>query len=245
MEQPSWSRTNKTSGAIAKQKSNTPEVGQREEFECKILMVRNQSKKIECLIEPINRKALSIKNVWFPLMITESDFAKSYGGVEAFNERPDKPVASFSYRSPNYSTGKIYIKTSEEIDLERATKSKNENLGEIILGFSKASESGRIVEKPSPNSNTAIVKENNKIQMNTDKSFMAIAENGISIGGPINFQSLPSDHSYGMMLKMQNPLLGLIPSTAVTPIPLYRLNLPTKAIGEAIALFSVAAKFLA
>ena len=243
-EQNVWSRQNKTSGFQAKQRNNIPEINLLTSLECRILEVRNASLKLECRVEIIRKPINVIDNVWFPLQMTDTEFAERYGSVTDFNELHEKPLGSFTFRSPSYSTGKVSFTTTSSSSVANASTTQNESLSEIVLGFSKATGKQKKVKKASKGSNTAFSIEDNKVSINTDKTFVEVSDKGISMGGPTNYQALPSENTYGMLLKMQNPMLGLIPSTLATPIPLYTFKIPTEQIGIAVQLFSVAAQFL-
>lgn len=243
-EQNIWSRQNKTSGFQAKQRTNIPELNLLTSLECQILEVRNTSLKLECRVEIIRKPINVIENVWFPLLITDAEFAEQYGTINDFNELDEKPIGSFTFRSPSYSTGKVSFARAQSASVNKMMESQNESLSEIVLGFSKATNKQKRVKKASKHSNTGMVMESNKVSINTDKTFIEVSDKGISMGGPTNYQALPSENTFGMLLKMQNPMLGLLPSTLATPIPLYTFKIPTEQLGIAVQLFSVAAQFL-
>lgn len=243
MEQQIWSRQAKTNGTVARQLNNVKTTGLLVETKATIVAARQNGATIECLIEP-DRSLPSTKGIWFPLQITAAEFSSQFGSIDSFNSLYEKPDCSFCYRSPNISTGRIYVNGQKTIDLETETKTVSTSLSEVILGFSESSYKNEKVNKAIGSDNTAIKLQDNKIRINTSNGFMEASDKGLSFGGPINFQSLPSENTFGMVLKMQNPFLGMLPSTAVTPVPQYTFKLPIEQIKAATLLLSIAMSFI-
>ena len=241
--QQTWSRQTKTNGTMAAQRANTPSTGSVVEVRAKIIAVRQNGTKLECLIEP-ERDLPSTKGIWFPFHMSGAEFASMFGTIETFANLYEKPNGLFSYRSPSLSTGRVSLRGQETVDLKAESKSVSTSIAEVVLGISDSSYRTERTFKAIGSKNTAIKLNDNKIRLTTDNGFLEASDKGLTLGGSINYQSLPSEGTHGMVLKMQNPFLGMLPSTAVTPIPQYTFKLPIEQIKLTLLLFSVATSFI-
>jgi len=246
MEQNIWRRQSQTPASKSKQRQNAPTTGLLTLIDCRVVKVAYDKTSIKCQLSPIDSKMSHIENIWFPFEIEQNEFAAAFGDLASFDKLLEKPIVSFAYRSPNITTGKATIKKSESPNLIEKTVTENASLSELILGFSNANENLQKVIKANESPNTAIKLSDNKIKINTNdpKTFMEVTDKGLTIGGPVNYQSLPNEHSFGMLLQFQNPLLGIIPSTVVTPIPQYGINMPIEQIKIAMTLFALGLNFI-
>lgn len=185
----------------------------------------------------IGEIARTHSDTWFILDLTNDQFVSTYGSVTSVQAQIANGIilhVALTYKQPyiTKSFAKIISDLNHKYDKDDSFDAYS--LGSIINGIGDQPLYIKKVIKPVGISRfkTAIEVSDGGIKLAASgKNFVEINSSGITIGtDSLNFQCLPSSIKFAGIISMQSPFLGLIPSTPVTPIPQYMINLPIETI---------------
>lgn len=189
----------------------------------------------------------NFSNTWFIFDIDHDSFIERFGSLSSAKEYLIGSRACVVYKSTDLSKGKLTLIADLSKIYDSGYQSTSLDIGSLVSGFSEGSTSKFRILKHSynKNSNTGIKLSDKSIEIIGDeKNFINLSEKGISISGNVNFQTNPSNITFGGIFAMPDFIRGMIPSTVTTPNPMYLPTLPTNLLLSLGDLASMASGWL-
>lgn len=239
MEQKSWSKTTSLHGPFRDRQSNRqrPRYSDNKKY-CKIVDLKGQSDydnnfnkgllvKVSFELDDLN-SAYSDK--WYVLDIEHNIFIERYGSLESAKVYLIGSSACLIHKPNAMLSGKIVLVADLSKAYDSGEKSDSFNITSLSAGFSEGSTSKfRVIKYDyTKDSNTGIKLSDKSVELIGDESnFISVNDKGIGISGKVNFQTNPSNVTFGLIFGMPDFIRGSIPSTITTPNPLFLPTIPT------------------